>query len=179
AAALAEAAGKSVTAENLPLTSVRFSGDLASMHFAALDKHWTCELTNFTLHDDGNQEDQRTTVNVLDRPRPSKPEGEKSKIRFINRTTGKIKLVHVDQAGERSEEGTIDSDAQREQATAAGQVWIVTDENDRPLGFFEAVEKPGIAVIEAAASRLAGFCRGGPRLPRRRGTSRRAPPSPH
>src|SRR5262249_17196278 len=98
AAALAEAAGKSVTADNLPLTSVRVSGDLASMHFAALGKHWTCGLASFALHDNGDQEDQRTTVNVLDRPRPSKPDGGKSKIRFINRTTGKIKLVHVDQA---------------------------------------------------------------------------------
>src|SRR5262245_56486483 len=45
AAALAKATGKEVQGENLPLGSLRLSGDLATAHFVALGKRWKCDLT--------------------------------------------------------------------------------------------------------------------------------------
>jgi len=148
-------------------------------HFAALGKRWACDLTTYTLKDAGNQDDQRTTVNVLDRPHPSQGDGQKTSVHFFNRTTGKVKLVQVNPAGERKEISAIESDSDSEQTSATGQVWIVTDEDDRPLGVFEAVEKPGVAVIECGAARLAGFGRGGPGLRGRGGGNPNgAAPSP-
>jgi len=177
ATALMEASGKTVTAENLPLTGVRFSGDMATLHFAAIGKRWSCDLANYTLKDVGEQDDERTTVNVLDRPRPSRADGQKTSIHFFNHTTGKVKLLLVDQAGERTEAGVLESDSDSERASAAGQVWIATDENDRPLGVFEAVEKPGVAVIEGSA-RPAAFGRGGLGLRGRGGNPNGAARSP-
>ena len=109
-------------------------------------------MTTFKLEDVGAEKEVRTTVTVLEQPHPSPEGGAKTSIRFINRTTGPIKLFTLDAGGERTEMGTVEADQEKEQTTATGHVWIVTDRNDRPLGMFEATEKPGVAVVENAAT---------------------------
>src|SRR5436190_10989266 len=160
AASLAEATGQSVDGAKLPLTNFRLASDTQSAQFSALGKRWKYDVTTFKLEDVGAEKEVRTTVTVLEQPHPSPEGGAKTSIKFINRTTGLVKLITLDAGGERSELGTVEADQEKEQSTATRHVWIVTDRNDRPLGMYEATEKPGVAVVENAA-RPQGFCRGG------------------
>ena len=112
------------------------------------------------MEDAGTDKEERTTVTVLEQPHPSPAEGVKTSIRFLNHTTGPIKLIWLDAAGERNELGNVEADQNKEQSTTTGYVWIVTDRNDRPLGIYEATEKPGVVVVENA-TRPQGFGRGG------------------
>jgi dipeptidyl-peptidase 4 len=160
AATLAEATGQSVDAAKLPLTNFRLAGDAQSAQFSALGKRWKYDVTAFKLEDVGAEKEVRTTVTVLEQPHPSPEGGAKTSIRFLNHTTGPVKLITLDAGGERSEAGTVEADQEKEQSTATGHVWIVTDRDDRPLGMYEATEKAGVAVVENAL-RPQGFGRGG------------------
>ena len=43
--------------------------------------------------------------------------------------------------------GTSKPGAKREQNTYVNATWVVTNENDQPLGYFRSTKKYGIAVI--------------------------------
>jgi dienelactone hydrolase len=161
AEALGKATGQTLKEDSLPLRGFHLDSDLKTAHFTALGKKWVCDLSDCTLKDEGGNlvADEKTTVTVLDRPRPSQPDGAKTSIRFVNHTAAAVKLVWVDATGERNEYGTVEPDKESEQSTYAGHVWLVLGANDRPIGMFEAVEKPGVAVVEASTPR--GFARGG------------------
>jgi dipeptidyl aminopeptidase/acylaminoacyl peptidase len=136
------------------------AGDAHSANFSALGKRWKCDLTTCTLEEADAPKEERTTVTVLEQPRPSRADGAKTTLRFVNRTAGQIKLVWLDTNGERTAMGAVDADHEQQMETYTGHVWIVTDRNSRPLGVFEATEQPGVAVVEGTA-RPTGFGRGG------------------
>ncbi|HZZ30052.1 MAG TPA: DPP IV N-terminal domain-containing protein [Pirellulales bacterium] len=160
AAALSEAGGKKFSADNLPITSFNLSADLTTAHFSALGKRWQCDLADYKLKEAGASEEEHSTVTVLDRPRPSQSDGPNTTVRFVNRTPGTIKLVWIDASGERSEYGAIEPNKDFEQNTYAGHVWVALDANDRPMGIFQATEKPGVAIVDGS-NRFAGAGRGG------------------
>src|SRR5262249_35851944 len=81
-------------------------------------------------------------------------------VRFVNHTPGTIKLVWIDPSGERTEYGSIEPNKDFEQNTYVGHVWLALDANDRPVGIFQATEKPGVAIVDGA-NRFAGAGRGG------------------
>ncbi len=102
AASLAQATGQSVDAAKLPLANFRLAGDAQSAQFSALGKRWKYDVTTFKLEDVGAEKEVRTTVTVLEQPHPSPEGGAKTSIKFINRTTGPIKLITLDAGGERT-----------------------------------------------------------------------------
>ncbi len=162
AAVLADATKKEVDAKKLPLSSFAFTPDLKSITFYALDKHWRCDLDDYSLHasDDKKSEPElKTTVTVLPRPRPSQGDGPQTTIKFVNHTAGPVKLFWLDASGDRNSYGTIEANKDQEQSTHVGHVWLVTDNADRPLGTFEAIEKGGVAVVDGSSA-FAGPGRG-------------------
>jgi dipeptidyl-peptidase 4 len=153
AAALSQATDKKIDADHLPLRSFSLSDDLATAKFSALDKNWQCDLSSYELSEAKTLSPESSSVTVLDRPRPSQGDGESTSIRFVNHTTAAVKLMWIDPAGARTSYGVIEPDHDHEQHTYAGHVWLVLDGNDRPLGVFQATDKPGEAIIDAAARR--------------------------
>jgi dipeptidyl-peptidase 4 len=71
-------------------------------------------------------------------PKRTTHNGEETVIRFHNATAAPVDLFWVDESGARKAYGRIRPDQTREQHTYAGHVWLVTDANASPLGFFEA-----------------------------------------
>ena len=162
AAALADETKKKIDADNLPISEFSLSPDLNSIKFTALGKNWECDTKNYTLHSSSDSKEkpaEETTVKVLQRPQPSQDGGAETTVRFINHTTEPVKLLWIDASGERTGYGTIEADHDLEQNTFAGHVWLVTDNNDRPLGTFEATATAGVAVIDPA-QRGGNFGRG-------------------
>ena len=78
---------------------------------------------------------------------PSKPDGNTFDVVFINRTGGPVELCLVDPTGVIKSYGPIASSAQRRESTRPGSVWMIRDEQNRPLGSFEVGDRPARAEI--------------------------------
>ena len=95
-------------------------------------------------------------------PRPSEPlkwivftEGEPprsvpgsgTEIHFLNKKTIKVKLYWVEYGGGLRLYGELDPNGTRNQNTFSQASWLVTDVNDKPLGYFRTTQKVGKATI--------------------------------
>ena len=49
AAALEKASGKKIDPKRLPFDRIQFSEGVSKLHFSAEGKHWTCDLTTYTV----------------------------------------------------------------------------------------------------------------------------------
>ena len=168
AAAVAEATGKEVDANKLPFDKIEYVHDGTTIAFSAHGKGFEWDLLEGTLRDRSEGEakpkkNNGTTVNVLPYVRKATWAGESTEIRFINKTGGKILLFWVSNPDKPTPYGSVEAGAQYDRHTFAGHVWLVTDENEKPLGVFEATTAPGVAVVD-------GSWKPGkpPRAPRRR-----------
>jgi len=59
----------------------------------------------------------------------------------------RVKLYWVDFSGELKLYGELGAGETRQQNTYAGHTWLVTDENDAPVGHFVAQQNESRAVI--------------------------------
>jgi len=80
------------------------------------------------------------------KPPKSKP-GSFTVVTFQNKRDKRIKLYWVDYGGSLKLYGEIDKGADRQQNTYSDAVWLVTDEKDKPLGYFISGQKVALAVI--------------------------------
>jgi dipeptidyl aminopeptidase/acylaminoacyl peptidase len=64
--------------------------------------------------------------------------GDETAIRMHNATAGSVDVFWVNEGKERIFYGRLRPDEKKEFHTYAGHVWLVTDANGTPLGFFEA-----------------------------------------
>ena len=60
---------------------------------------------------------------------------------FINRTAGDVELFWLDPEGKRQSYGRLRPGQEHEQHTYAGHVWLVVDDQGRPLGVKVAEER--------------------------------------
>ena len=79
---------------------------------------------------------------------PRQSAGSGVSLRVDNRIGDSIRLFWIDFDGEKKEYGQADPGRSWEQSTFAGHLWLATDPKGKPLAFFAAGEKPGLAVIE-------------------------------
>ena len=80
------------------------------------------------------------------KPPKSKP-ASFTVLTFENKRSHRIKLYWVDYGGSLKLYGEIDSGGNRQQTTYSDAVWLVTDEKDKPLGYFISGQKVALAVI--------------------------------
>ena len=80
------------------------------------------------------------------KPPKSKP-GSFTVLTFENKRSHRIKLYWVDYSGSLKLYGEINSGENRQQTTYSDAVWLVTDEKDKPLGYFVSGQKVALAVI--------------------------------
>lgn len=81
--------------------------------------------------------------------------GAETSILFVNRREHAVALHWIDAQGQREPRGRIEAGGRLEQKTFAGHVWLVTGPGDKPLATVVAAERPGRAVIAAAAAERA------------------------
>ena len=66
---------------------------------------------------------------------------------FENRRNHPVKLYWIDYSGSRKLYGEIAKGGERQQNTYSDAVWLVTDEKDKPIGYFVAGTKMALAII--------------------------------
>ena len=75
-------------------------------------------------------------------PKQTTHTGEETALRLHNATAGPVDVYWVNESDARIFYGRLRPDESREFHTYAGHVWLVTDANGSPLGFFEATPDP-------------------------------------
>ena len=79
-------------------------------------------------------------------PKRTTHTGEETAIRLCNTTAGSVDVFWVNEGGERLPYDRLRPGELKEFHTYAGHVWLVTDANGSPLGFFEAA--PDVLEVE-------------------------------
>ena len=78
---------------------------------------------------------------------PKSVPGSSTEIHFLNKREIKVKLYWVEYGGGLRLYGELEPGGTRNQNTFSEASWLVTDEKDKPLGYFRSTQKVGKAVI--------------------------------
>ena len=78
---------------------------------------------------------------------PKSRSGENTEVIFENKSNRRVKLHWLGYRGKLKSYGELAPGATRHQNTYAGSTWLITDENDKPLGHFVAGPATARAVI--------------------------------
>ncbi|MFT7639718.1 MAG: hypothetical protein ACI9G1_001456 [Pirellulaceae bacterium] len=78
---------------------------------------------------------------------PKSGNGAATLVLFENKTNQRIKLVWVGYDGKPQTYGQIDAGDSRQQTTYVNNTWLITDQSDKPLGYFIAEANVARAVI--------------------------------
>ena len=77
----------------------------------------------------------------------SKPSGEKFDIFFNNKSGQPVIIYRIGEDGTRHGYGTLETGWFKPYATRRGEIWLVTDKSEKPLGHFAATEQEAQAII--------------------------------
>ncbi len=78
---------------------------------------------------------------------PSKPDGNKFDIVLLNKREDPVNLYWMDRQGEPKSYGSIAAGWRIHRSTRPGAVWLITDPENRPLGYFVVGDRAALAVI--------------------------------
>jgi hypothetical protein len=78
---------------------------------------------------------------------PKSQNGLNTQVFFANKSGVRVKLYWVSYGNELKLYGVLEPDATRQQNTYSRNTWLITDENDAPLGYFIVTEAVSRAVI--------------------------------
>jgi len=170
AAVLAKATGEEIQADRLPIDKLEFSESGSELRFTCQGKRWKCDLSSYEVREVPKDEQTTSILQPQTEVRPSTRSGEETSITFINHTKNAVELYWVDSERQRRHYATIKAGEQHEQHTFAGHVWLVTDEDEKPLAIFVATEEAAEAVIDEDVIEKAAL-KDKPKRPRRRGRS--------
>ncbi len=172
AAALTRLSGESVAADRLPVETLEFNDDGASVLLRGRRTAWRLTLASGEVAAAPEAAGATATLPFDREVRPSRRTGPETEITFVNTLDTGVELFWVDAEGNRRGYGRLAPGAERAQPTFAGHVWLVTRASGGVVAVFEAADTPSRAVIEAAepARRRAE--------PRPRGDAATAVPSP-
>ena len=83
----------------------------------------------------------------------SKPDGNAFEIVFRNRREDPVKLFAMDLQGNPEPRGSIASGARLRRKTKPGSVWLITDTNDKALGYFVVRDRKALCIIPESKGR--------------------------
>ncbi len=173
AKALVRAGIKGARPDRLGISQFALDDDGLGVVFRSVGRWWRCDLKTYKVgkltgaKGLGKAEALRP---VASGPRASRQSGRHTEVTLLNLTKGEVELLWLDTEGKRRRYGKIAPGKERRQHTYAGHVWLVVDAKGKPLGVFQAPDKPTLVEITGQATTQ----RADPRRPdRTRGRSRR------
>lgn len=79
----------------------------------------------------------------------SKPDGDKFDLVFTNRRGIPVKVFWMDRQGKRKSRGTMEAGWRKPLKTRPGAVWLITDADENPLGYFVVGDRTAHAIVPA------------------------------
>ena len=86
-------------------------------------------------------------IAATDTKAPKSKTGPNTSVTFKNKSGRRVKIYWVGYDAKLQLYGELNPDATRYQNTYAGATWLITDENDKPLGHFRIGNDESLAVI--------------------------------
>ena len=77
----------------------------------------------------------------------SQPAGDPLDVYFKNDSEQPVVIYRIDAEGERHDYGTLERGWFKPYRASAGEVWLVTDKQARPLGYFKTGDESADAII--------------------------------
>ncbi len=147
ASLLEHATSKPMDAARLPVDSLEFSTNSASVVLRGELGAWRLDLESYHLESlESGAADAADMLEAESDPRPSRRTGAESAITFENRLSRPIELFWISPEGQRVSYGPLAPGASRRQHTFAGHVWLAADQG-RPVAVFEAAARPRRALV--------------------------------
>ena len=147
-AEVARQMGGQIDFDSLDVEELKFSDDGKVVTLISPDRSWELDLASGHLKELSTESNGARGLRPLESLRRSRNGGDETAIVFRNRLEKPVALFWVDTSGKRQAYGVIEPDAQREQHTFAGHVWLITDEDGSELAAFAGASKEGVAVID-------------------------------
>ena len=140
-----------VDASHLNLTGLEFDLQADQLSFSFQGKRYRCELQTYKTQavsgDDRGDGDGESLPNLsLARPRQST--NQETAIRFVNRLDETVSVFWIDNSRQRQPYGKIAAGESLQQHTFDGHVWMVGDEEGRPIEIFRADLSGRPAIID-------------------------------
>lgn len=148
AEALTKASGKVTAPDRLTIDGLAFDADLVSLQFNAHGKRWECSLEKYELREVPREGKLGSSVKQLESLRASPITSDESSIRFINQTPVDLRIEWLDYEGKRKHYTTLKPNAEHDQHTFAGHVWVAVDAKGKFFGIYEAGASAGDALID-------------------------------
>jgi hypothetical protein len=86
---------------------------------------------------------------VRDEIPASMPDGDPFDVYFMNRSVRLVKLFWIDRQGGRKHYADIPRGNQQPQQTRPGAVWMISDADEKPLGYFRIGDRKSKAIVPA------------------------------
>lgn len=171
AEALSTQLGRTITAEQLPISELRFETDDAAIGMLYEGSLWRLKRADYTLE----KIPRVVSLTPLSVPRPSEPGGGETRLIFEDQADVPVELYWITPSGEQVHYTTIQPGQRYRQVTYAGHVWVVTDPAGKRLAAFEAGADPALAIVEGTAASETPDSRKSRRAERRNAASAASP----
>lgn len=79
----------------------------------------------------------------------SKPDGNPFDVVFTNQLEQGVKVFWVDREGKKKSYGILQAGWQKPQQTRPGAVWLITDLDEKPIGYFQVGDRSAQAIVPA------------------------------
>lgn len=79
----------------------------------------------------------------------SKPDGNRFDVVFTNNRNEPVKVYWMDRQGRRKPYGTLEASWRKPLKTRPGAVWLITDKEEKPLGYFMVGDRTAHAIVPA------------------------------
>ncbi|PSN74199.1 hypothetical protein BS50DRAFT_567071 [Corynespora cassiicola Philippines] len=142
--------GIKAMAGDLPFTWIDTEDNCTTIRFRAGDRNWEWNQSGALKTFEGEIDDQKFSEKLkpLSDERPPVKDSQPTKIKFINRTKGRVSLYWIDSFGRDKHYQDVEAGGTASQATYDGHVWRVTTEKGEAIASFAAASQEKIAIIE-------------------------------
>ncbi len=154
AASLSKALGQEVHADKLPVDRIAFVAEKPVMLVQIREKSFTCDLNTYEIKPTTETLGRAEAIAPQVMPHGSIGGTEETHLTFLNSTKADVTLWWVDTEGQRHDYGVLHPGETREHHTYVGHLWLVTNQNGRPLVAFVGTEMPLLAVVESQGRRV-------------------------
>jgi len=173
-AAVARQISEGTAADHLPVDSLEFSDDGATIRLIGPKQSWELIRATGGLKALNGGDGAAASLTPLEFIRPSRNGGDETNLTLENRLDREVALFWIDTGGSRVRYGSLAPGQQREQHTFAGHVWLITElDGEGAIACFAAETGNRLAIIDGKAPKPSER-RGG----RGRGADATSVPSP-
>lgn len=118
-----------------------------AIRITALRKHAPTEFAKFVAASDDSLPKLKWHFADESAPPASKPDGSRFDLVFTNKRGEPVKVFWMDRQRKRKSRGTLEAGWRKPLKTRPGAVWLITDAEENPLGYFVVGDRMAHAIV--------------------------------